>query len=414
MDTEHRLPQALTRFIPFRRLNPLELILTAHFAREFTFRSGEVLAALGDADSDEIFLLEGEVQLRARDGGVRRISAGSTPAAAALAQLRPRQYELTTLTGGLAIAVPSALIAELNAAVSSQPYQLSELDLCTQDDDDRLFADMLHDLPRQAVALPLSRQGAGIIRAQLQNSQAGLIGLAQAAMIEPAAAMRLIGAANHAVFFSTPIQSCLEAVARLGESTSRRLLQWLVSPEYVPDRYARIGHEVGAVVQHARVVASLCAQLAALTPGMVVARAYEVGLLHSIGELAALNYAESNPDLCVDPARLQQCMHTARTLLGTSLLREYGLNGDFVMAASAAEQWQRPVEDQVDYCDLVMLAELHCAIGTPRARELPALNKVDAFRRVAKGELTPNHSLAMLRIARADAESAQLPSLRVA
>lgn len=412
MDTEHRLPLALTRFIPFRRLNTLELVLTAHFAHEVHFCVGEVLARIGESESDEIFLLEGQVQLLARDGGKRSFAAGSTPAAAALAQLRPRQYDIIALSAGVAITMPAALIAQLNASISEPPYQLSELELSPQDDDDRMFAAMLQDLARQTVPLPLSRQGAATLRAQLHNPHAGLIGLAQAAMVEPAVAMRLLGAANHSVFFSTPVQSCMEAVARLGETTSRRLLQWFCAPEFVPDRYSSIANEVASVVQSAREVAFLSAQLAEMTPGMVASRAYEVGLLHGIGELAALAYAEHKKDLSMDPLRLRESMRNARSLLGTSLLREFGLNGDFVMAASAFEQWQREVEGAVDYCDLVILAQLHCAIGTARARELPALNNVAAFSRVAMGELTPSHSLAMIRIARAQAETAQLPVLK--
>jgi hypothetical protein len=53
-----------------------------------------------------------------------------------------------------------------------------------------------------------------------------------------------------------------------------------------------------------------------------------------------------------------------------------------------------------DYCDLVIIAQLHSFIGTERALAAPAINEVPAHGRLALGELTPKMTLKILDEAR--------------
>ncbi|NQD38282.1 HDOD domain-containing protein [Permianibacter sp. IMCC34836] len=408
-------PQLLTRFLPFRRLSALELLLLSRQARLFDVRRGMELAAIGETDTDDIFLLEGDLALIARDGAVRRMSAGAANALGGVAQLRPRQFRVVAESSAKVLLLPYSLM-EILPEHERVPYQVEEMELDLSEDDDRLFAALLIDLPRQNVRLPVTRAGAASIRALIQHPQIGMVQLAQAAMIEPSVALRLIGAANHP-FMNAPVavQSCFEAVARLGVDTSRRLLHLFTSSEQVPDRYSAVAGRFATAVRQSREVAYLCAQLSEFTPGLLAARAYLVGLLHAAGEIAALTYAGAYPELSLDGPRLESCLTRVRPLLGATLLREYGLNGEIVTAATVSDDWERDHgsdgETSADYADLVILAQLHCAIGTARARAVPPMHTVPAFQRVARGELTPTRSMAMIRIARAQAETGRAPEL---
>jgi HD-like signal output (HDOD) protein len=373
------------------------------------------LAALDETDTDELFLLEGELALIARDGAMRRLQAGGANALGGVAALRPRQHRVVADTSVKLLMVPYALMQALPEQELT-PYHVDELELDLGDDDDRLFASLLTDLARQNVRLPVSRNGAASIRALIQHPQLGMAQLAQAAMIEPATALRLIGAANHPFMLgTTPVQSCFEAVARLGIDTSRRLLHLFTGSEQVVDRYSVVAGRFFASVKQSREAAYLCAQLCEFAPGLVAARAYLVGLLHAAGEIAALTYAAAWPELSLDGPRLERCLERVRALFGATLLREYGLNSEIVAAATIAEDWQHEGEGGVagkaDYTDLVILAQLHCLIGSPQMRSAPPMHTVPAFQRLATVDLTPLRSLAMIRVARSQAESAGMPVL---
>ncbi len=404
----------LSSFLPFRRLSSIEQCLLQHGARIIEFHRGQELTVIGDVDGDELFLLSGSVALIARDGAKRVMEAGAANALGAIAQLRPRQFRTLGETAGSVIAVPFAVIDGLQKRDQNKNHVMPSVAQHSADDSERLFSMMLSDLPHQHVTLPVSRSGAASIRSLIAPPNISVIALAQIALIEPSVALRLIAAANHPLFFDKPVNSCFEAAIRLGNVTTRRLLQLFTAPECVPDRYSVIAQFVQDAVKHAREIAYLCAQLSELTPGLLVARAYEVGLLHNVGELAALAYAQHAPELVLDETRRTQCIEQARALFGATLLRSYRLSGDFVTAATAANSWQRDHSSSVDYADIVILAKLHSAIGTARARQIPAMHTVPAFTKVAGGELNPSRSLAMIKVARAQAESNCAPALRAA
>ncbi|MFZ5841292.1 MAG: HDOD domain-containing protein [Pseudomonadota bacterium] len=408
-------PHTLSRFLPFRRLSALELILLTRQCRLLEVRRGMELAALDEVDTDEIFLLEGELALIARDGAIRRMQAGTANSLAGVASLRPRQHRVVADSSVKVLLVPQGVMLALPEP-ERIAYQVDELELDLTEDDDRLFASLLTDLPRQQVRLPVSRNGAASIRALIQHPQLGMAQLAQAAMIEPSVALRLIGAANHPFMQAgSPVQSCFEAVARLGVETSCRLLHLFTGSEQVVDRYSVIAGRFAAAVKQSREVAYLCAQLCEFAPGLIAARAYLVGLLHAAGEIAALSYAAAWPELSLDGPRLEHCLSRVRALFGATLLREYGLNSEIVMAATVADDWMREGDNspnpRPDYADLVILAELHCLIGSPRMASVPPMHTVPAFQRIANRELTPSRSLNMIRVARAQAESGRAPEL---
>ncbi len=402
-------PSWLARFLPFRRLTPLALILLAGRLRAFEVPAGFRLADFGETDSDELFLLEGRLQVLARDGQVRDMEAGAANSLGAVAHLRPRQFRITSATTARLFAVPHSIIGNLQDAAAANA-NLDELGLDMREDDDRLYAALLVDLPQQQVRLPVTRQGAALARSLLNDPASTPQQLAQLAMLEPALALRLIGAANHPVFAEGPaVQSCQEAVARLGVTTARRVLQLFIQQAHVPDRLSPMAPAIQNAVLRSREVAWLCAQLAELSPPLTVARAYLVGLLHEVGELIALAYAENWPEIYMDEARFQRCRENLRASLSATVLRAYGLNSDYLLAASSANEWQREGGPLADYCDLVILAQLHAVIGTQRVRDVPAMASVPAFARVASGALDPQRSLQMIQQARQRAHAAQLP-----
>jgi hypothetical protein len=226
----------LSQFLQFRRLSLIELSLLQHSARIIEFHRGQELTVIGDLDGDELFLLSGSVALIARDGAKRVVDAGAANALGAIAQLRPRQFRTLGEVQGSVIAVPFSVVDGLQKREQNKLTPVVKMELNQDDDDDRLFAMMLADLPSQQVKLPVSRAGAASIRALVAPQNVSVIAMAQIALIEPSVALRLIAAANHPLYFDKPINSCFEAAIRLGNVTTRRLLQLFTAPECVPDR----------------------------------------------------------------------------------------------------------------------------------------------------------------------------------
>lgn len=103
-------PARLSRFIPIDALNAASLGQLAAAATLGTPAAGELLFTQGDTDNDAVYLLSGEVELRAADDDApRRVLAGSDEARYALAHLKPRRFtgtarsavEFARVDGGL-------------------------------------------------------------------------------------------------------------------------------------------------------------------------------------------------------------------------------------------------------------------------------------------------------------------------
>jgi hypothetical protein len=59
-----------------------------------------------------------------------------------------------------------------------------------------------------------------------------------------------------------------------------------------------------------------------------------------------------------------------------------------VTVAREAEDWTRE-EDAADYCDIVQVAQLHCAMLGGKIFDAPPLRELPAFRRLHLDEIDP-------------------------
>ena len=104
--------------------------------------------------------------------------------------------------------------------------------------------------------------------------------------------------------------------------------------------------------------------------------------------------------LLVAPGLLTEIIDNAckrlRAQTGSLILRKWGFSTDFIISALEAEMWHRDKGITPDYCDLVVIAQLHSFVGTSDAFSAPAIHEVPAHSRLALGELTPRLSLRIL------------------
>jgi HD-like signal output (HDOD) protein len=97
------------------------------------------------------------------------------------------------------------------------------------------------------------------------------------------------------------------------------------------------------------------------------------GLVHQIGVLPILTYAEDHNELLSDPVSLNHVIEHIHPLLGDKLLRVWDFPEMLVKLPGQYLDFKRQSE-RVDYVDLVQVATLYCHKDT----EHP-LARIDAF-----------------------------------
>lgn len=205
---------------------------------------------------------------------------------------------------------------------------------------------------------------------------------------DPVITAKMIMVANSALYGGrAPIESLQQAVVRLGLENTRKLVMTYVVKELFDSKTSEMKSHMQAVWKHSQHVASLCRLLAGHLDGFDVEQAQLAGLVHDIGEVAILQYAQQHEELRDNPEKLLEVVKSMRPQITGMLLDQWKFGPEFVAVGEGCEEWFRNPTDQPDLCDLVLIAQYHAMIGTPKQRSLPPIAALPAFAKLGMGNL---------------------------
>jgi HD-like signal output (HDOD) protein len=407
----HPSPDTLKQFQPLDRLEDIQLELLARSLSIHSAGKGTTLIQEGDGAHFSLYLLRGRLQLSSADGRVTEIDDASAQSRSPIANLIPRRYTVETLSTVDYLMVDGDLLQGLirqdNEGISSTeissgaPYDQAATE-------NVLTTTLMQDLENDCLVLPSLPDVAVRLGRAMRDENTNARKLAHVIQTDPAITTKLIRAANSPLYTGiTPVDSCAAAIIRLGADTTHKLVLTFALRELFNTRSQVLKRHMRQLWEHSVKVSALSFILAKITDEFNPEHALLAGLLHDIGNVAVLSYAERFPDVAHDDEKLEQVMSDMRGTIGGAILRDWGFIEDLIQVAEEAENWMRTHEGKADYADLVIIAQLHTYIGTPEMANLPTLDQVPALQKFDIGELTPKLSLKILdkaeeKIARAE------------
>jgi HD-like signal output (HDOD) protein len=409
----HPSTDELKRFTPLQALSSQQLALLAGATEIKQAASHQILMELGSDDDQTYFLLEGTLLLSSKDGHKREISADDRSAKSPIAQLRPRQYQVKCQTAVRYLMIDNDYLENLAANHPIQGgiegYAVSGEALNEAADfEDLLSEQLLRDLEQDCLQLPSLPEVAIRIGRALEDGMSDAHQIAELIQIDPVITAKLIKAANSAFYGGrNPVDTCSAAVVRLGGDVTHKLVLSYALKELFQSDSALLQNRMQQLWKHSTHVAAICYVLAKQDQRFKPEHAMLVGLLHDIGIVAILNYAKNFPDESMQPVMIDQAIANMRAQIGSMIMNNWRFPTDFVIAAREAEEWMRNKGEVPDYCDLVIIAQLHSYIGNSKGLHLPAIDEVPAHSRLELGELTPRMSLKILEQAKDQIAHAQ-------
>jgi putative nucleotidyltransferase with HDIG domain len=265
--------------------------------------------------------------------------------------------------------------------------------------DNPLYTEIYDDLINDRLVLPSMPEVALKIRHLVEDNDIPVPQLAKVLNTDPAISAKLIKSANGALYHGQPaVDTCARAISRLGLNTTKHLVVSFVMRNLFHDKIHTdlLKERARNLWHHSVEIASISMALAYATPGFDAEEALLAGLLHDIGELVILTYAERYPDLIADSDALDGVIRQLKAEIGAVILREWQFPEAFVEAAFGAEEWTRDSGEKPDYCDIVLAAQLLSFIGTPKMEDFPDLDDIPAFSKLAGGNLTREVSMKIL------------------
>jgi len=392
----------LRKFVPLNEWSREQLELLANTVTIISAASGNTLIQLGSTDEQSYYLIRGRVLLTAEDGRTKVLDTNKGQVKHPLSQLLPRKFQVTCLSDVEYLCIDNFLIYEAVAshAPTGMPdgYEVGEEEHEVGSGlTNRLTRQLEQDLHLDRLSLPSLPEVASKLARAIQDESSDANTIARIIQSDPAITAKIVKAANSAFYGSlSPVESCAKAVVRLGLRVTHNLVVNYTMRDLFQAKTDLLNQRMHELWRHSVRVAAICYVLAKRFRNFNADEAMSIGLLHDIGVAAILNNASSYPEMASDPAAVDMAIKQLRVPFGSRILRSWRFADEYVEATEQAENWMRRGEGDADYCDLLIVAQLHSYVGTEPTMSLPPLDQVPAMPRLNLGELTPRHSLAIL------------------
>ena len=344
-----------------------------------------VLLDIGATDDCTFYLLDGECRLIAEDGAEKVIRHTEPSAQAPLARLRPSHYRIVAESFVRYLRIDNALLqgdplpAGSSALPTIEAYEVEEeFEDNDLDAENQLTLRIYEDLNSDRLLLPSLPRVAIRIGEAINDDTSDAQTIAELIETDPAIALKMVKAANSPRFGGvSQIASVVDAVARLGLSNTHLLVITFAMRELFRSDSLALQKRMLAFWEHSRKVAAVTQVLAAKVGGFNASEALLAGLIHDVGGLAVVSYAESFPAVAEDASAMEHSIAAMRSQLGGMILTRWKLPAELTTVAKEAENWYREHPGKADYADLVIVAQVHEGIaGDLDPSQVPALTRL--------------------------------------
>lgn len=355
----------------------------------------------GQPQTHLLYLLEGEINLRELDGDIETIQGGTPRANFPIIPQGRNDLDGQFSKASLVLQLPLKTLIKIREKMQRDAQAAAEPSTDEKPAEDllaeRIRTDFAQEMEAEKMSLPGLPDVAARVAGHIDAPESTSGSIARIIQLDPAITARLIQVANSVAYAPrTPIKTCKEAVTRLGRNSTRELITAFVLKGLFRSRSKLINERMQILWQHSTQVAALCHALAHHCEGFEPARAMLIGLVHDIGIIPLLTHAHRYEGLVDNPQALDAIIDRLRGEIGALTLSHWGFADEFIQAAAQAEDWHRENQNDADYTDLLIMAQLHAHLGNTNMQDLPRIDQVPAFRKLALSKLSPRMSLAIL------------------
>mgnify|MGYP000040489813 CR=1 FL=1 len=273
----------------------------------------------------------------------------------------------------------------------------------------KLYHDCFKFMQSEKLALPTIPDVSFKIRRAINDDKANNSKIARVVQIDPSITARLIQISNSPLYRGRrKIESCPEALTRIGLKASQDIITAFAMKAVFTAKSPIIRKKMQDLWAHSNYVASISAVFAHKTPGFDPDRAMLAGLIHDIGVVPILTYADKHPDILANPKDLQETVKKLRVEIGIQIIRKWDFPADFEDVITHAENWYRDSGAEPNYSDIVMISQLHSFIGKIDIKKMPKMDELPAYQKLVSGSLNIDQSINILDQAKDEIEHIRL------
>jgi HD-like signal output (HDOD) protein len=219
--------------------------------------------------------------------------------------------------------------------------------------------------------------------------------------MDPVISGKLIQVVNSPFYMPmVPITNCFNAINRLGRKTTRDLVITFSMKNLVKSEKPLIRKLIQQGWFQSIKVSSIAHTLAKLTKKVDPDEALLAGLLHNIGSLPILTFADTLPEDIYQPADVELCINEIQGQIGNIILEQWEFPDNLKQIPLQSSDWFTNTADKLNLNDIILLAKYHYYLASPGGIELPKIDAMPAYQKLGNEPLTPEMSLEILQDAK--------------
>lgn len=232
------------------------------------------------------------------------------------------------------------------------------------------------------LVLPTLPEIALRVREVADDSNASIKQLVDVISNDAALTARIIKVANSPLFRAArEIEDLTMALSRLGMQYTCNLATGLAMEQMFQATSDLIDKRLREVWSRSSEIAGICHVLCKHRTKLRPDQAALAGLVHQIGVLPILSYAEDNPSILRDSFTLDAVIAEAHPKLGVKILTTWEFPRELRHIPEDYLKFDKD-KPQADYADLVTVATLQSHAGTPSSMSSVDYHQVKAFDRL--------------------------------
>ena len=370
---------------------------------------GQCLFEFGSKDDSKIYLLDGALELTAKDGRVRSVSTDQQkPISQAIASLVPRQYTVTAAQNTKIVRFENETFRKI---IDGEKESTIQTDIEENNEFDEhsgiegnIFTQIFIDISGESFELPNLPEVASRSLQLLRDEESDVNQLEEIIQADPSIAAKLLKAANSALYGGqSQVDSISQAIVRIGyDTTTQMVMGFAMGNLFVSDNKL-IKQLMHNLWYHSVYVASIATVMSKKLKKFDTGQALLAGLIHDIGKVAVLSYIDKN-NFQPSVEEIDTILSRLRGDIGSMILTKWNFSDTFIGVVEGVEDWMRDHEPEADLCDLIMISQLHANIQNPTIFDVPAMFELPAFQKLGLDLWQPETGLALLEEAKQDVQ----------
>ncbi len=379
-----------------KRLMPVAQLLTEYEMQHLAitsanFSPGAIIFNRGTEVDTLIYIVKGNIFMEANNGSEFEINANTFKALYPLSTGNLHYFTAIAGSNVTVIYIPKTILQSNQGIIAANELVIPE------HLKDNPFTNRFHNnFLKGELIIPSFPDIALKLRKAIQQD-CEITDIVKVVNMDPAISAKLIRVVNSPIYRPlNPISNCLDAINRLGLTTTRNLVTSFCMNNLIKSNNPLINKLIQHTWLQSIRVSSISYTLAQLLQKIDPDEALLAGLLHNIGVLPILTFADSLPKDSYQQTDLALCINEMQGQLGSVILEKWEFPDKLKQIPLLSTDWFTSTTEDINLNDIVLLAKYHHFLASPDQTKLPLLVTLPAFQKMGQQSLTPEMSLQLL------------------